>query len=126
MKPIHIGNDRDSIPMVQWVLDAFLMELLHIKYKGWIFQICYKGGRIIRLICLSWLEQEHFVKPNIVDVTMSTCTMSNFLEFNAAGKKQVKGNKKSESKIPKRHKQNDGFEILFLVDAFIMDTPNRN
>jgi hypothetical protein len=124
MQPIHTGTDRDGKPMAHWALDA-LMELLQIKYKAMNFPNSREG----------W--QNHSTNMPMVSRARTFCETEysrrydvdaydeQFLEFQAAGENQDKGNKKSQSKIPKRHLEKIMVsEILLLADAFT-EIPDR-
>jgi hypothetical protein len=101
------------------------MELLQIKYKDMNFPKTQSG----------W--QEHSTNMPLVAWAKKYAEMEysrrfdvdsydeQFLEFDAAGVKQDKGNCKTQTTIPRRTKEKMMLsEIMFLADAFI-ETPGR-
>jgi hypothetical protein len=110
--------------VVNWALDQ-VMELLQIKYKDMNFPKTRK----------SW--QEHSTNMPLVARAKKYAETEysrrfdvnsydeQFLEFDAAGKNQDKGNCKTQTTIPRRTSEKIMLsEILFLADAFT-EIPGR-
>jgi hypothetical protein len=125
MQPLHVGSDRDGVPMAQWALDA-IMELLQIKYKAMNFPNSREGWQkhstnmplVARCKTFCQTEYSHRYDVDSYD--------EQFLEFDAAGENQDMGNCKSQSKVPRRHQEKIMVsEILHLADAFI-EKPGRS
>jgi hypothetical protein len=124
MQPLHPGADRDGTPMAQWTMDA-LMELLQIKHKAMNFPNSRED----------W--QNHSTNMPLVPRARMFCNTEHsrrcgveacdkmFFEFKSAGKTQDNGDAKTQTKIPKSHKERTMVaEALQLADAFT-ETPGR-
>jgi hypothetical protein len=118
MQAIHVGIDRDGVPMAQWALDA-LMELMQIKYKAMNFPNSREGWQShssnMPLVsrCRTFCKHEYSRRYDVDSYDKQ------FLEFNAVGESQNKGNLKTTTKIPRRtHEKIMVSEILFRANAF--------
>jgi hypothetical protein len=119
MQPLHPGAvDRDGVPMAQWALDA-IMELLQIKYKDMNFPNDQEGWQKhstnMPLVsrCKIFAQTEYSRSHDVESYD------EQFLEFEAAGEKQDKGNCKTQTKVPRRGQEKAMIaEILALGNAF--------
>ena len=123
MQAIHLGKDRDGRPMAQWAMDA-LMELLQTKYKAMHFPNSTEDWQNNSTNMPLVAQAKIFCSTKYKRLYDVDSYDKMHFEFNAPGEKQDEGNTKSQTKVPKIHKEKRMVsEILNLVDVFTK-TPN--
>jgi hypothetical protein len=122
--PLHKGKTRNGQHMSNWALDQ-VMELLQIKYKDMNFPKTQTGWQEhstnMPLVARSkkYAETEYSRRFDVDSYD------EQYLEFDAAGVKQDKGNCKTQTTIPRRTNEKIMLsEILFLSNTFV-ETPGR-